>query len=396
MSKYYIENNRYCTKVYIGADSNGKPKYKKLKAKTEKELDNRVREFRKTLFEGYDAIKGSATLEIWIESFLESLYQDVLCENCTNTEYNMTKARLNYFLEYKGGLLAKTSLNKILSTDIQPAINQLFSKNPVTGKKTAKRTIQRYLRALKNVFEFARKMRAYNFVNPCDDVTVPKKAVEKKRTSINKYTIKLILTTKHKAQLAAIIFLLAGLRRGELTALTWDDIDFDKKTINVDKSFDFKEYEVKEPKTDAGTRTVTISEYLYQILKVAKEESKSKYVIEKSRGGRMTESAWKRLFEYYMIALKEADEKYKEENEYSSDDVFEEFTPHILRHTYCSMLQWAGVDIKTAQELMGHNDYDVTANVYTHGDNDLKVAAASLQNEYLNNFLKAEKQPSKS
>ncbi len=173
-------------------------------------------------------------------------------------------------------------------------------------------------------------------------------------------------------------------------------IDFENKTINVDKSFDFKEYEVKEPKTDAGTRTVTISDYLCQILKVAKEESKSKYVIEKSRGSRMTESAWKRLFEYYMIALKEADEKYKEENEYSSDDVFEKFTPHILRHTYCSMLQWAGVDIKTAQELMGHNDYDVTANVYTHGDDDLKIAAASLQNEYLNNFLKAEKQPSKS
>ncbi len=44
---------------------------------------------------------------------------------------------------------------------------------------------------------------------------------------------------------------------------------------------------------------------------------------------------------------------------------------------------------------MGHNDYDVTANVYTHVNNDLKVAAASLQNEYLNNFLKAEKQPQK-
>lgn len=56
-----------------------------------------------------------------------------------------------------------------------------------------------------------------------------------------------------------------------------------------------------------------------------------------------------------------------------------------------SMLQWAGVDIKTAQVLVVHNDYDATANVYTHGDNDLKVAAASLQNEYLNNMLKTQK-----
>ncbi|MBR6646252.1 MAG: site-specific integrase [Clostridia bacterium] len=392
MSKYYIENGSYCTKVYIGTKANGKPKYKKLKAQTEKELDKRVKEFRKKIYNGYDLIKSSATLEEWAELFLEKLYQAVICEDCTLAEYNMTKARLNYFLEYADGLLAKTSLDKILSTDIQPAINLLFKENPYTGNKTAKRTIHRYIRVLKNVFEFARKMRAYNFVNPCDDVTVPKKAVEKKRKSINKYTIKLILTTKHKAQLAAIIFLLAGLRRGELTALTWDDIDFENKTINIDKSFDFKEYEIKEPKTDAGTRTVAISDYLCQILKDAKEESKSEYVIEKTRGGRMTESAWKRLFEYYMIALKEADKKYKEENECSADDVFEKFTPHILRHTYCSMLQWAGVDIKTAQELMGHNDYDVTANVYTHGDNDLKVAAASLQNEYLNNMLKTQKQ----
>ena len=46
MSKYYKEQNRFCTKIYIGTDSNGKPKYKKLKAKTERELDERVRKFK--------------------------------------------------------------------------------------------------------------------------------------------------------------------------------------------------------------------------------------------------------------------------------------------------------------------------------------------------------------
>jgi len=49
---------------------------------------------------------------------------------------------------------------------------------------------------------------------------------------------------------------------------------------------------------------------------------------------------------------------------------------NIKSHQICAK------SIKTAQELMGHNDYEVTANVYTHGDNDSKVAAASLQNEY--------------
>ena len=47
------------------------------------------------------------------------------------------------------------------------------------------------------------------------------------------------------------------------------------------------------------------------------------------------------------------------------------------------MLQWSGVDIKTAQELMGHSEYGVTANIYTHVDNGTKVKAAKLQDDYL-------------
>ena len=66
---------------------------------------------------------------------------------------------------------------------------------------------------------------------------------------------------------------------------------------------------------------------------------------------------------------------------------FEEFTIHQLRHTYCSMLQWSGVDIKTAQELMGHSEYEVTANIYTHVNDEQKRKAVDLQNEYIKNYL---------
>lgn len=63
MSKYYIENGSFCTKVYIGSDENGKPKYKKLKADSERALDKRVREFRSNLKSGMSSVKSSATLE---------------------------------------------------------------------------------------------------------------------------------------------------------------------------------------------------------------------------------------------------------------------------------------------------------------------------------------------
>lgn len=382
MSKYYVENNRFCTKIYIGTDTNGKPKYKKLKAKTEKELDKRVREYKNAMDSGLNILKNNDTLLKWVNHYLESIESEVMCDNIRESEYKTLKARLQYFIDYNGGLLAKARLNDILPSHIQPAVNELYKCNPNTGKNTAKYTLQRYIRALANVFEFARKERAYNYCNPCDDLKIPKNSVVNTRTAINKHTIQLILTTEHRAKVAACIMLLAGLRRGEVTALTWFDIDFKNKIINVNKSYDFKQCETKEPKTKAGTRKIPMNDFLCNLLLEAKKNSKGAYVVQKVYGGRMTETAWKRLFESYMEALKAADGK-DEDTLCFADERFEKFTIHQLRHTYCSMLQWSGVDIKTAQELMGHSEYGVTANIYTHVDEQSKTNAALLQDKFI-------------
>ena len=60
--------------------------------------------------------------------------------------------------------------------------------------------------------------------------------------------------------------LLAGLRRGEVTALTWFDIDFKNKIVNVNKSYDFKKCETKQTKTKAGMRKIPMNDYLYNFL----------------------------------------------------------------------------------------------------------------------------------
>lgn len=56
----------------------------------------------------------------------------------------------------------------------------------------------------------------------------------------------------------------------------------------------------------------------------------------------------------------------------------EDFVPYCLRHTYCTDLQKKGVDIRTAQYLMGHADIQMTANVYTHADQSTITKAAEL------------------
>ena len=56
----------------------------------------------------------------------------------------------------------------------------------------------------------------------------------------------------------------------------------------------------------------------------------------------------------------------------------EDFVPYDLRHTYCTDLQKAGVDIRVAQKLMGHSSIEVTANIYTHVDTDDIILAGQL------------------
>lgn len=56
----------------------------------------------------------------------------------------------------------------------------------------------------------------------------------------------------------------------------------------------------------------------------------------------------------------------------------EDFVPYDLRHTYCTDLQRAGVDIRVAQKLMGHASIEMTANIYTHVDTEEIIKAGEL------------------
>lgn len=58
----------------------------------------------------------------------------------------------------------------------------------------------------------------------------------------------------------------------------------------------------------------------------------------------------------------------------------DDFVPYCLRHTYCTDLARSGIDIRTAQKLMGHASITMTADIYTHVDvDDIKKAAAKIQ-----------------
>ena len=376
MAKYTKrKDGRYQTRVYIGTDENGKKLYKYLYAHTSAELTKLETELRGTLSKGIDLMTLDDTFSQWFER-LKSVKETELSE----TEYATFVARVSYFSK-KIGTIPLKNINQQL---LQPIVNEIFKTNPTTGRPSAKHTVERYINCVSAVFEYAIENRATEF-NPCKYLKVPKAAKVDERRALTLEERRWVEETPHRAQTAAMLMMYSGLRRGEATALLWSDIDFKNNTINVNKSYDFKNYQIKAPKTKAGVRTVSVPQKLIDYLKTVKRTSV--YVLTTASGKMLTNASWKSMWESYLIELNmrygTSTEQRKRYDPRGQIIAIDTFTPHCLRHTFCTIMYEAGIDVLTAKEQMGHNDVRTTLAIYTHLDQQHKKRNVSKIDEYL-------------
>ncbi len=269
--------------------------------------------------------------------------------------------------------------------DVQNVLNKFSKQNPYTNKPSAKKTISGYISAISMCFDYMVANRViYN--NPLTLLKAPKNAVQKKRSAITYEQINWIKETEHRAQLPYMIMLYCGLRRGEITALEWKDIDLKNKTISVTKSYDNIAKEVKPPKTKNSVRVVPIPDLLLSYLE--KQSRKNKLVFPNTVGGYMTDHSWQELHHSYMRTLNIKYGKFDMPPNLNKKVPIsiDMFTPHQLRHTYATLLYDAGVDVITAKYLLGHSDVKTTLQIYTDLSNKNKEKNIDKFNDYLSSF----------
>lgn len=179
----------------------------------------------------------------------------------------------------------------------------------------------------------------------------PPKGTQGSHRALTEDEIALIRTTPHRMQCAALIMLYAGLRRGEVLALTMRDIDLKANTITVTKAvrFDGNRPVISSPKTASGTRQVPILSILRPYL-----ENRTGRILSAKNGDIMTEQSFTRCWESYILHLSKA----------AGHPV--NIRPHDLRHTYCTMLRDSGVDMHQAMLWMGHSDEKMILHIYDH------------------------------
>lgn len=181
----------------------------------------KAKELHSQLNKGLDLFSQRDAFSLWAEKYLKGKESTVGARTLMCVRSSLKHLSPIYNLK----------LAKIKPQHIEDILQELAAGEKPLSKKT--------LTDIRNnafgVFRLAIKNRVIDF-NPASVVDVPRGATREKREALTEEQIRWIIETEHNAQTAAMIMLYAGLRRGELVALTWTDIDLKQGTIRVNKS----------------------------------------------------------------------------------------------------------------------------------------------------------------
>ncbi len=286
---------------------------------------------------------------------------------------------LNHLYKYIGD----KPINKIKPDDVDYLLDELTEKNPNTQKPSSHQYLVDIRSTASNVFEAAIDNDII-FKNPARGREISKYAPKSSRRALTLTEQKLVICTPHRARIGALIMMLAGLRRGELIALTWDDIDLDNFRISITKSVEEKQVNhfVLKDGTKTGTwgRIIDIPIDLAIAIEQAKMDAVSKYVCCKRNGTMHTPTSWRQMWQSYINTILKI-------NVCAKSTGINEITAHYLRHTYATLLYISGVDVVTASHLMGHSNIKTTLAIYTHLDEMMVVKSVEKLDVYISERL---------
>lgn len=253
-------------------------------------------------------------------------------------------------------------LGDIELTDLTPFVLQKFitdlttNGNKRTGKGLSPNFVKTILSVIQNSLKTAHLV-GYLPEYSANKIKRPKiveKQVECFSIQEQKKIEEAALSAKKDKYRGIVLCLYTGLRIGELLALTWNDIDFDKNILSVTKTcHDGNENGkririIDTPKTENSRRQIPLSKTLVKMLKDMKKKSNCEFVIADGEKPVYIRS-YQRSFELLLKKLKLPHKGF-----------------HSLRHTFATRALECGMDVKSLSEILGHKNATITLNRYAH------------------------------
>lgn len=277
--------------------------------------------------------------------------------------------------------IGKIKLKKLTSRDLQKMYKNLMEHGRVNQRSghgnpgLSSTTVRSVHLMLHSAFERAVKERLIPR-NPTDDCIAPKVQKVEMRT-LRPEHLKSYLDAANARGVLPMFYLelVSGLRKGELVALLWDDLDIQNRTISVSKQYiknPSGKLTLSRPKTETSVRRVSIPQEAVDLL--IQEHGKhpeNPYMFPSSATGEM----------YYPDSVVKLHEKLLK------DAGPEHIRFHDLRHTFATLALQNGVDIKTVSSMLGHYDAGFTLRTYTHATRQMQDQAAETMGNFMTQMM---------
>lgn len=397
--EYQRPNGTYMYR-YKGEDG----KWHAIYAKTLRILREKEKEFQKKTALGEPASVSAKRLNEVFEEWRR-----------TKSEMIRSSTFANYIHLY--GLYAKKSIGKKKLTEIRKDDVVKFYSRLRTEHGCTINTVDHVHTVIHQVFGFAVDQH-YIPYNPSDRCMVDlKKAAKNNRiqdveeedsgdldgTALTleqeKVLLSFLQTSKTYNHWYPLFggMLLFGPRLGEMSALQWADVNFERNTIRVNKTCVYLKspktgkmvFEMHPPKTEAGLRWIVMTKPLREIFE-------KEYEIRKARGpfranvDGYSDFVFSSRFEgpIHQGTINKAIRRIVRDcniEQLAKDEenpvLLPDFSSHSFRRTFATRMVEIGLNVKALQDILGHNDASTTLNFYTKVQRELKERQTELIDE---------------
>lgn len=349
-------------------------------------LNELKRKLREAVYEDEHGLNGngeSITLNAWYVMWTE-LYKKKTVKMTTIYKNH------SYYNSRVKNSIGKMYLQDIKTYHVQKFLNDLIDSGLAHG------TVSNIRFMLSDMFDKA-VLSEYIRKNPCTGVEMPKEVKKERRVLTREEQEKFFTFASSYIHINVLKFAVTtGCRIGEVLGLKWEDCDFGKREITINKTIHYSKasspvegskFFYTTAKTISSNRVIPMTDEVYEILQNQK--------IKQTEQKMWKRSIWKQHKEFQNLVFTCSDgspvyyynvnsaikdyvakinvieiELAKEEKR--EPKIFELFTCHTLRHTYATRCYENGVDQQVVQKLLGHSTLAMTTDLYTHVSEEKK------------------------
>lgn len=356
------KDGRWEGRIVIGYDEKGLPKTKNVLAKTKTECVSKLKALRESLeAPAPEAPKPSISLGDWLDHWYQAYKKANLR---SNTQMSYERRIYQHIIP----ALGRIPLDKLTTRDIQQFYTNLkksgrLIRTELYGAGLSDQTVRGIHTTLHAALGKAVEEKLI-FRNPADSCKLPPaKSREMKVLAPDEIQRLLIQAREDGCYELLLLELATGLRRGEVLALQWRDLNLRTGALRVERQVHRVKGElvVSPPKTKAGNRTVILPAPVLNVLKAYQKTVHSRWMFPSpvKEDSPLDPAAVRK---HLQTVLERAECK--------------RLRFHDLRHTFATASLEHGMDIKTLSTIIGHVSSTTTLNTYTHVTDAMRQNAA--------------------